>query len=102
MAEGHLGFLIFYVGIFAAVSLFGFYGAGEIGMGGEFAEPPSLSGENLTLLNSLLFVFELVIFFFFLQGLTIFGLPQHFTVLLSLILNIGLLYVIARLVRGGG
>lgn len=102
MVESGLGFLIFYFSVFATVFVLGFYGSDVVTLGGDFPEPPSLQGDNLTLLNSLLFVFDIVVFFFFLQGLTLFGLPVIFSVLISLALNIGLLYVLARLVRGGG
>lgn len=102
MVEGGLRFLIFYFAIFAGVFLLGFYGAPELSLSGEFPDPPTLADDNLTILSSIIFVFEIVIFFFFLQGLTIFGLPVIFATLISLSLNIGLFYVLARLIRGGG
>ena len=102
MADNALGFLMFYFFLFAAVAVFGYYGADDLSLGGEFPEVPTLADDNLTLLDSILFVFDVVIFFFFLQGLTIFGLPAIFSTILAIALNIGLFYVLARLVRGGG
>jgi len=88
--------------VFFGVFLLAFYGADDININGDFPDVPTLDGENLTIINSLLFVFEIVIFFFFLQGLGLFGLPVIYATFISLALNIGLLYVLARLVRGGG
>jgi hypothetical protein len=102
MADGALGYLIFYVAIFATVAILGYYGSDDVGVAGEFPEPPSLSADYLTLIDSLYFVFDIVVFFFFLQGLSFFGMPVIFSTLIALILNTGLLYILARLVRGGG
>ena len=102
MVQGGLGYLIFYFSIFAGVFLLGFYGADSISLTGDFPDVPEIDQDNLTIFSSLLFVFEIVIFFFFLQGLGLFGLPVVVSTLLALGLNTGLLYVLARLVRGGG
>ena len=102
MAENHLGFLMFYFFLFGAVAIFGYYGSDDLGLAGDLPTVPTLAGDDLTLLNSLFFVFDVVVFFFFLQGLTIFGLPVIYSTILSIALNIGLFYVLARLVRGGG
>ncbi len=102
MVQGGLGYLMFYVALFGGVFILSFLGSDSLTVSGDFAEVPALDTGNLTLGSFLLFVFEAVTFFLLLGGLSVFGLPFVYSFLISLALNIGLFYVLARLVRGGG
>lgn len=99
MAE--TGYIVFYVTFFGLIALVGGY-AGEdiVGVsGGDINNLPTYEGGFF---DALTFPFELAFYFIGLQGLTVLGLSAVWSGLLSLIFNVPMIYVIARLVRGGG
>jgi hypothetical protein len=101
-----LPFIIFYVSLFSIIALFGYAGFTDLSSSGQANiltyAPPSMSQyeSSLTFLNYLEFVFNIVIYFFFLQGLGVFGLPAVYSIVISLPLTIGFLWCIVGLIRG--
>jgi len=95
------GYIFFYVTLFGLVGLIGGLSTGTTGL--ELSEDitsfPEYTGG---ILDALAFPFEVAIYFISLQGLTIFGIGAIFSAFISLIFNVPMIYVIARLVRGGG
>lgn len=105
MAEGSgLGFIIFYIVFFSVIATLGTYIPNSAFVNASVSEAPNLNdyGSSLTLLDYLDFVFSIVIYFISLQGLTILGINSVVSGIIALGLNVGLIYVVARLVRGGG
>ena len=97
-----IGFIAFYITFFLGVALFASFGGDVVTGSGDVSQVPTLDQSNLTLLSSLLFVLEIVIFFLTLGGLTIFGISALITTSIAILFNILLIYIIAKLVRGGG
>lgn len=103
MAEAQI--LIMYITFFLVVATLGaMVPVAAVGVGG--GEPPgampTLTDDNLSLLDYLIFVFEIAVYFLFLQGLTVVGIPSAIAVIISIVFNVAMLYAVARLVRGGG
>jgi hypothetical protein len=96
-------FLVFYISFFLAIAFFATQGFTMVGTD-QVNAPPSLSdyGDDLNILSYLSFVFSYLLYFFTLQGLTVYGIPTAYSVLISVPLNIGLVYIILKLIRGGG
>lgn len=105
MAEGSsLGFIIFFIVFFSTIALFGNLGVNNISLSKEVTAIPNLDdyGQDLNILDYLSFVFNIVGYFILLQGLTLLGISSGIAAIIALGFDIGLIYVIARLVRGGG
>ena len=101
MGQFNLGFLIFYVTFYTTILVIGQLGYTQFGVVGDVTAPPQMAGSP-GLIDYVLFVFGFLGYFFGLQGLTVFGIPAIYAVLVTIPLTTGLVYVILRLVRGGG
>lgn len=97
--DAEFGFIMFYIGFFSVVALLGTIGASSIAVSGDFDVPSFPS--SLNVLTVIDFGIDLIIYFFFLGGLTLIGLPAIYASLLGLLFNVGLAYVLVRIVRGG-
>jgi hypothetical protein len=97
-----LAYLLFYAGFFFFVVFIANTGMSGVGLSASFVEPPSLGTVAPGILDYLSFTFNYVVYFFSLQGLTIAGLGSLYAALISVPLNIGFVYVVLRLIRGGG
>lgn len=102
MANAQMSFIITYLVIFVGIGILSNLGISDIGVSDDINAPPTLDDEDLTILSSLLFVFEVIIYYLGLQGLTIVGIPAIYSAGIAIIMNALLIYVLARLVRGGG
>lgn len=97
MAE--TGYLVFYTVFFSLVAVMGAFDGAVSSDGADITAFPTFEGGFL---DALAFPFQLAFYFIGLQGLTVVGLAGIWSGLLALILNIPMIYVVARLVRGGG
>lgn len=98
---GGYAFIAFYLGFFITISLLGtFMTNSGVTLSEEVPRPPLLEGP--TFLDMITFAANTVGYFLLLGGLTVLGLPSWFSSSIGLILNAILLYVMARLARGGG
>ena len=98
MAE--TGYIVFYTTFFSLVALMGAFSGGIVDSeGGDITAFPVYEGG---IIDAFTFPFEIALYFIGLQGLSVVGLSGIWSTLLSIILNIPMIYVIARLVRGGG
>ena len=98
MAE--TGYIVFYTVFFSLVALMGSFSGGIVDSeGADITAFPTFEGGFF---DALSFPFELAFYFIGLQGLQVVGLSGIWSTILALILNIPMIYVIARLVRGGG
>lgn len=95
-----IGYIVFYTVFFSLVALMGGFSGGLVEQGGsDITALPTFEGGFI---DALTYPFELAFYFLGLQGLTVLGISATFSTLLSVIFTVPMLYVIARLVRGGG
>lgn len=104
--SNYLGFLIFYAAFYLSVAFFAVQASSDIatsfGVNQDITAPPSLAEiGDPTALDYLGFVINYVLYFFGLQGLTIFGIGAAYAILISVPLTIGFVYGVVSLVRGG-
>ncbi|RLD80390.1 MAG: hypothetical protein DRJ15_07120 [Bacteroidetes bacterium] len=98
---GGYAFIAFYLGFFITISLLGTYMANsDVFLSEDVPGPPTLEGPSF--LDMITFAANVIAYFLLLGGLTIIGLPVWFSSSIGLVLNAILLYVLARLARGGG
>jgi hypothetical protein len=101
MGNFNLGFLIFYVAFYTTILIIGQLGYTQFGVMGYVTAPPQIAGSP-GLFDYVLFVFSFLGYFFGLQGLTVFGIPALYAVLITIPLTTGIFYIVLRLVRGSG
>ena len=94
------GYVAFYLSFFAIIALLGFLGS-DFASGEELSALPQLD-ESPGLFGTIGYGFEFIGYVIGLQGLVVLGLPIFISTLLALVLDGYMLYVIVRLVRGGG
>jgi hypothetical protein len=92
MAASEIGFVIFYVAFFTFIALIGASGGA---VDATTAASPLLDSTGVGAIDA-------IVYFLTLQGLTLFGLAALWAAAIGLVLDVTLVYVIARLVRGGG
>ena len=105
-----LGFLLFYVAFFGAVAFFSSQVASAgvtagFGSSIDVSAVPSMASAAATvgginLLTYIVFVADMLVYFFGLQGATLFGVPAAWAALVALPLDAGLVYSVVRLLRG--
>lgn len=99
MAE--TGYIVFYVTLYSIVALLGSFGAEGLNDDDTITAFPEIE-EGGGFFDALAFPFQIVGYFLTLQGLTIFSISPFIAGILSTILTVPMIYVISRLVRGGG
>lgn len=102
MAEGQMGFIIIYLTLLLGVGLVGQWGYDEVSLSDDLTPPPTLDQSNLTIATFLVFVFDFVVYWLGFQGLAIFGIPAIVAGTIAFLMDTLFLYVIVRLIRGGG
>lgn len=104
MAEGQIRFIIFYLAFFLTIAYIGgLIPSTGLGVtGGVVGVLPELDQGNLTIISYLIFGFEWAIYFLGLQGLTLAGIPTAYAAILGIVFDVVLVYIVVRLVRGGG
>lgn len=97
--DAEFGFVMFYVAFFTIIALMGSLGANTLGASGTLTAPVLPESVNPLLIID--FAVDLLVFFFGLGGLSVIGLPVLYSASLALILDVGLVYVLLRIARGG-
>jgi hypothetical protein len=119
---GKLGFLIFYVAFYLLITFIAAGAAADpssglsFGVTGNIVAPPQLAAPASTdysggilgnLANAIgnvadfiIYIISYLIYFFGLQGLTLFGVDPGLAFLISLPFTIGFVYVMVTLIRG--
>jgi len=106
MAAGPIKFLIFYVTFFLTVAFIGgivpdVYSIG-VGGGEGISVLPELDESKLTIVSWIEFAFNWAIYFLGLQGLVILGIPAAIALLIGVLMDTIVIYIVVRLIRGGG
>ena len=99
MANGEIGYVMFYLVFFSFIAFLG--SQGGAGLDGELGGLPVLDSDP-GVFSFLGYGFDLVVYFLGLQGLTVLGLSAGVSALVGIVFDGTMLYVIVRLVRGGG
>lgn len=105
-----LGFIIVYVAFFGAIAFFcGQIAAAGVasgfGLSANLGAVPSMTAAaasvgGVNLITYILFIVQMLIYFFGLQGLTVLGVPSAWAALVAVPLDAGLVYCVVRLLRG--
>lgn len=94
------GYIATYLIILALVGAMGYFGA-DLASGEGLDALPTLD-DDPGLFDTIGYGFEFLGYMFAFQGLKVFGIPTAISALISIVLNGYLMYVLIRLVRGGG
>jgi hypothetical protein len=119
---GKLGFLIFYVAFYLLITFIAADASADpssgvgIGITGNIVAPPQLAAPSPSdysggvlgnlgnaignVIDFLIYIISYLVYFFGLQGLTLFGMESGIAALISLPLTIGFVYVMVTLIRG--
>lgn len=98
MAEAKI--LVFILTFMSLIAIAGFFGQ-DLATGEDLEALPVLD-DDVGLFGTIGYGFEFVGYILLLQGFTVLGLPASIGFYIGLVLNGALLYVLIRLVRGGG
>lgn len=98
MAEAKiLAFVLILMGL---IGILGYFGS-DIASGNDLDVLPTLD-EDVGLFGTIGYGFEFVGYLFGFQALRIFGVPAIFSTTIAIVINALLMYIIIRLIRGGG
>lgn len=97
---GETGYIVFYVVFFGLITLIGSFTGSPVDTSGEdITNVPTFDGG---VVDALLLPFQWIGYIVGLQGLTVFGVSGVASAVFSMLFNVPLIYVVARLARGGG
>lgn len=93
-------YVAFYLIFISLIAVAGYFGA-DLSSGADISSLPVLD-DSPGLFGTIGYGFEFVGYLLGFQGLTIFGIPSFIALLIAFVLDGLMVYVLIRLVRGGG